>query len=160
MLTFNIDLYCLKPYYRPDYSIHVNEYHRKNYYFHTQCHHWDSKPGQFLALWPLFFIPHRNNFALGAVFLSCLVSLLQKPPLPGLEFRTLLEFWPSNIFLFLRHNPAKYGVNGLSILELQVIIHMQTSRYGPIFLRNPQSSMMAQRSVWGCQIRTAWRRSG
>jgi hypothetical protein len=39
-----------------------------------------------------------NNFGLGAVLLSCLVSELQKPPLPGIEPRTVFGVL---IFIFV-----------------------------------------------------------
>jgi hypothetical protein len=42
-----------------------------------------------------------NNFGLGASLLSCLVSELQEPPSPGLEFRTIFQsFDLSEIFFW------------------------------------------------------------
>jgi hypothetical protein len=54
-----------------------------------------------------------NNFGLGAVLLSCLVSELQETPSAGIELRKLLpEFLPCYVlFLVSRNKQAKFGAN-------------------------------------------------
>jgi hypothetical protein len=53
--------------------------------------HRNSNPGQYwdCTFCPCNFLAKTNNFGFGAVFLSCLFSELQKPPSPGLEYKTL-----------------------------------------------------------------------
>jgi hypothetical protein len=59
----------------------------------------------------LFF--ETNNLNLCAVVVLCLVSVLQEPPSPGIELRTLFpEFWSSYVlFLVSRNKHAKFGAN-------------------------------------------------
>jgi hypothetical protein len=60
-----------------------------------------------------------NNFGLGAVLLSCLVSKIQEPPSPGFEHSTLFQsFDPSKIFSWFQviSIPSLVKI-GCSVLE-------------------------------------------
>jgi hypothetical protein len=111
-LIFVINLHCPKAYYRPDHSIRIVEYHRKKIFLNPTFS-LEPKPRtvfEFVTFAPV--ISPRNNFVLGSVLLSCLVTELQKPPSLGLELRTLPEFWPFwNLFLVSRHELSKFDEN-------------------------------------------------
>jgi hypothetical protein len=87
----------------------------------------------FADLWPLFcdLLFETNNFVLGAVPLSCLVSELQKPPSPGLELRTLsrsiylpaFSSWCQGISM-----PSLVQI-GVCLVELEVSIHTRNFNY-------------------------------
>jgi hypothetical protein len=78
-----------KAYHRPGNSIRIVEYHRKNIPkpniltgSRTQDSFWVCN------ICSCIIFSETNNFVLGSILLSCLVTELQKPPSPGLEPRT------------------------------------------------------------------------
>jgi hypothetical protein len=62
--------------------------------------HWDSNPAVFLGfgLCSCDLLAKTNNFGLGAVLLSCLVSELQEPLSPRIELRTLFQSFDLSMF--------------------------------------------------------------
>jgi hypothetical protein len=89
MLTFHINLYCLKAYHRTDRSICIVEEHtqnipKSNIFTETQTQ------GSFQVCDHSFCNIHveTKNFVPCTVTLSCLVSKLQKPFSLGLKPRT------------------------------------------------------------------------
>jgi hypothetical protein len=74
----------------PDNSIHIIEFHKKNYYSSTQHLHRNSNPEVFLVcnLCSWILPAESNNFILGPVLLLCLVTQLQEPSSPQIEHRT------------------------------------------------------------------------
>jgi hypothetical protein len=86
MRTFHINLYCPKAYHRCDHSIHIIG---KNYHSQSQHLHRNSNPGQFSGfnIYSCILLAETHHFVIGSVILSCLVSELQKPFLPGLEHK-------------------------------------------------------------------------
>jgi hypothetical protein len=82
ILTFIINLYCPKAFYRPDHSIRIVEYHKHYYcpwtHLHRDC---------YLRSYNL--LAETNNSGPNAVLLPWFVSEQQEPPSAGLELRTL-----------------------------------------------------------------------
>jgi hypothetical protein len=90
MFTFHNNLYCTKAYHRPDHSIHIVEHHRKiiipKYNIFTGPRTQETFSGLWFLSCNLVF--ETNNFGIGAILLSCLVSTLQELSSPGLELGT------------------------------------------------------------------------
>jgi hypothetical protein len=126
MLTFLINLYCLKAYHRPHNSIRIVNIIQEIITIiiipKTNIITATRTQGRFrvcdLSSCNLLF--ETNNFGLGAVLLSCLVSELQEPSSSGLELRTL--FRSSGISIFSSWSqgiimPSLVQI-GVSILQL------------------------------------------
>jgi hypothetical protein len=91
ILRFNINLYCPKAYHRSDHSIRIVKYYRDKIVFLNPT----SSPGLeprtgfgFVTFCSCILPTETNNFVLRSVFLSHLVTELQKTPSRGLEHRT------------------------------------------------------------------------
>jgi hypothetical protein len=91
MLTFHINHCCPKAYHRPDHSIRIVEYDREkivmrklNIFTGTRTR--DSF--RVCNLCSCNLPAETNNFVLGSLLLSCLITELQKPSSPGLDPRT------------------------------------------------------------------------
>jgi hypothetical protein len=113
-LTYLISRYCPKAYHRPDHPTRIVEYHI-NYYYYCYYYYNIPKPN-------IFTETRTHNFGLGAAFLSCLVSELQKPSSPGIEPGTV--FWSCGVCfcnLLVQTNNFDHGTVLLSCLvsELQ-----------------------------------------
>jgi hypothetical protein len=98
----------------------------------------------------------KNNFDIGAVLLSCLVSDLQEPPSPGIELRTLFpEFWPF-VFSSWSHttpSPHRLKIPYIAYMSLgkpQDTTLANRRRFKILFLANmyqgePHETMLANR---------------
>jgi hypothetical protein len=122
MLIFLLSLYGTKAYHLPGHSIRIVAYHGNKLSLNpTSSPELKLRTG-FRGCGTCFcnLLAEINNFGLGPVLLSCLVSELQKPPSPGLKPRTISRsFYCSEIsFCFQGMSMPRLVHNGVSVLEL------------------------------------------